>query len=236
MRKIMQLTICLLTVMMLQCVITPVSALFLPQEQAAAATTTDLLPAAEAQIERPTVVIDPGHGGVDGGSIGSGYTEKEITLEIALQLGAALEQRGCTVIYTRSTDTALSELVSEDLFQRVMISNDAQADAFVSIHLNASEYIASGFEVWSSFSDTRSYSLAQALNDTLSALNYTEAREMRDQDESNLLVLALNEAPSVLLELGFITSADDMRILADTAFQRELTSQLANTIQAYVTQ
>ena len=50
----------------------------------------------------------------------------------------------------------------------------------------------------------RSYSLARALNDTLSALNYTEAREMRDQDESNLLVLALNEAPSVLLELGFI--------------------------------
>ena len=74
------------------------------------------------------MVIDPGHGDVDGGSIGRGYTEKDITLQIALQLGAALEQRGCTVIYTRSTDTALSELVSEDLFQRVMISNDAQAD------------------------------------------------------------------------------------------------------------
>lgn len=235
MRKIMQLTVCLLTVMTLQCVITPVSALFLPKETERH-TTTDPLPAAEAQIERPTVVIDPGHGGVDGGSIGSGYTEKDITLQIALQLGTALEQRGCTVIYTRSTDTALSELVSEDLFQRVMISNDAQADAFISIHLNSSEYIASGFEVWSSFSDTRSYSLAQTLNDTLSALNYTEAREMRDQDESNLLVLALNEAPSVLLKLGFITSAEDMRVLADAAFQRELTDQLADTIYAYVTQ
>lgn len=235
MRKIMQLTVCLLTVMTLQCVITPVSALFLPKETERH-TTTDPLPAAEAQIERPTVVIDPGHGGVDGGSIGSGYTEKDITLQIALQLGAALEQRGCTVIYTRSTDTALSERVSEDLFQRVMISNDAQADAFISIHLNSSEYISSGFEVWSSFSDTRSYSLAQTLNDTLSALNYTEAREMRDQDESNLLVLALNEAPSVLLELGFITSAEDMRVLADAAFQRELTDQLADTIHAYVTQ
>ena len=117
-----------------------------------------------------------------------------------------------------------------------MISNDAQADAFISIHLNSSEYIASGFEVWSSFSDTRSYSLAQTLNDTLSTLNYTEAREMRDQDESNLLMLALNEAPSVLLELGFITSAEDMRVLADAAFQRELTDQLADTIHAYVTQ
>ena len=85
--------------------------------------------------------------------------------------------------------------------------------------------------MWSSFSDTRSYSLAQALNDTLS-----EAREMRDQDESNLLVLALNEAPSVLLELGFITSAEDMRVLADAAFQRELTDQLADTIYAYVAQ
>lgn len=235
MRKIMQLTIIMLSVLTLQCTITPVSALFLPQE-ADRHTTTDPLPATEAQIERPTVVIDPGHGGVDGGSIGSGYTEKDITLQIALQLGAALEQRGCTVIYTRSTDTALSELVSEDLFQRVMISNDAQADAFISIHLNSSEFIASGFEVWSPFSDTRSYSLAQALNDTLSALNYTEAREMRDQDESNMLVLALNEAPSVLLELGFITSAEDMRILADAAFQRELTDQLADTIYAYVAQ
>ena len=235
MRKIMQLTVCLLTVLTLQCVITPVSALFLPKETERH-TTTDPLPAAEAQIERPTVVIDPGHGGVDGGSIGSGYTEKDITLQIALQLGAALEQRGCTVIYTRSTDTALSELVSEDLYQREMISNDAQADAFISIHLNSSEFIASGFEVWSAFSDTRSYSLAQTLNDTLSALNYTEAREMRDQDESNLLVLALNEAPSVLLELGFISSAEDMRVLADAAFQRELTDQLADTIYAYVAQ
>lgn len=97
MRKIMQLTVCLLTVMTLQCVITPVSALFLPKETERH-TTTDPLPAAEAQIERPTVVINPGHGGVDGGSIGSGYTEKDITLQIALQLGAALEQRGCTVI------------------------------------------------------------------------------------------------------------------------------------------
>lgn len=59
---------------------------------------------------------------------------------------------------------------------------------------------------------------------------------MRDQDESNLLVLALNEAPSVLLELGFITSAEDMRILADAAFQRELTDQLVDTIYAYVAQ
>ena len=59
---------------------------------------------------------------------------------------------------------------------------------------------------------------------------------MRDQDESNLLVLALNEAPSVLLELGFIPSAEEMRIRADAAFQRELTDQLADTIYAYVAQ
>jgi N-acetylmuramoyl-L-alanine amidase len=80
------------------------------------------------------VVIDAGHGGHDTGTIGpSGYTEKELVLDVALRLGAMVEERlGSDVVYTRNDDTFVP------LEMRTAIANQKQADLFVSIHANAS--------------------------------------------------------------------------------------------------
>lgn len=86
--------------------------------------------------QRRLVVVDAGHGGPDGGmhgeaSGGPGVVEKSITLSVAKRVGAALGQRGIDVKYTRTTDTLIA------LWDRGRIANDAHADLFVSIHVNA---------------------------------------------------------------------------------------------------
>ena len=78
------------------------------------------------------VVLDAGHGGKDSGNIGNGFVEKDIVLDVTLQIGKILEKvPGIKVVYTRKTD------VSIDLYRRGPIANEVDADIFVSIHCDA---------------------------------------------------------------------------------------------------
>jgi len=94
-----------------------------------------------------TVVIDAGHGGKDAGNLGTKTkkkTEKDISLDVALQLGKYIEEnhRDVKVIYTRKTDKFL------ELRERVAIANKAQADLFISVHCNAASPAAYGTETF----------------------------------------------------------------------------------------
>jgi N-acetylmuramoyl-L-alanine amidase len=92
-----------------------------------------------------TVVIDPGHGGLDPGAIGRKSKEKDIVLDVALRTGRLIKQNlpDVNVIYTRSRDEFI------ELHRRAAIANQAGADLFISIHCNASkDYRASGAETF----------------------------------------------------------------------------------------
>src|SRR5699024_12173673 len=93
-----------------------------------------------------TIVVDPGHGGPDGGAEGTDDTqEKEIALEVAKKLQHYLQQSGALVYLTRETDTDLADKgtsslyqrKSEDIRRRLAFIQEKKADLFVSIHLNA---------------------------------------------------------------------------------------------------
>ena len=94
------------------------------------------------------IVIDAGHGGKDPGTIGVVRTrEKNITLAVALKLGALIEQNlpGVKVVYTRKTDTFV------ELYRRTQIANEAGGKLFVSIHCNSLPHPTtsiSGFEIY----------------------------------------------------------------------------------------
>jgi N-acetylmuramoyl-L-alanine amidase len=92
----------------------------------------------------PLVMIDPGHGGEDPGTVAdSGLTEKEVALAVSLRLKNALEARGLRCAMTRSAD------VFVPLPERTMLANRANADLFVSIHMNSSPNIeTTGIEVY----------------------------------------------------------------------------------------
>ncbi len=81
------------------------------------------------------IVIDPGHGGHDTGTVGpTGLNEKDLTLDVALRLGKLIEQKlGAQVVYTRTDDTFVP------LEERTALANQAKADLFISIHANSSD-------------------------------------------------------------------------------------------------
>lgn len=92
------------------------------------------------------IVIDPGHGGHDTGTIGpTGLMEKDLCLDVALRLGKIIQQKlpGADIVYTRSDDTYIP------LEERTHIANEAKADLFVSIHANSSpDHGARGVETY----------------------------------------------------------------------------------------
>lgn len=89
------------------------------------------------------VVLDAGHGGKDPGNLGNGYKEKDIVLDVSLQVGKLLEKEpGIQVIYTRETDVFI------ELGDRGPIANRADADIFVSIHCNSFHTQAYGAETF----------------------------------------------------------------------------------------
>jgi N-acetylmuramoyl-L-alanine amidase len=92
------------------------------------------------------IVIDPGHGGHDTGTIGPhGLMEKDLCLDVALRLGREIEEKlpGAEVIYTRKDDTFIP------LEERTAIANDAKADLFISVHANSShDAAARGIETY----------------------------------------------------------------------------------------
>ena len=104
---------------------------------------TSLVRALGLKIGR--IVIDPGHGGHDSGTLGvDGIEEKDVVLDVALRLGKLLHERlGAEIIYTRSDDTFIP------LETRTAIANKAQADLFISVHANSSaDETARGVETY----------------------------------------------------------------------------------------
>jgi N-acetylmuramoyl-L-alanine amidase len=92
------------------------------------------------------IVIDPGHGGHDTGTIGpTGLMEKDLCLDVALRLGKLIQQKlpGAEIVYTRSDDTFIP------LEERTNIANEAKADLFISVHANSSpDHAARGVETY----------------------------------------------------------------------------------------
>lgn len=96
-----------------------------------------------AQSDKFVVVLDAGHGGHDPGNLGNGYKEKDIALDIVLEIGKQLEKNpGIKVVYTRKKDVFI------DLFVRGKIANKANADLFVSVHCNSHNSSAHGTETF----------------------------------------------------------------------------------------
>ena len=98
----------------------------------------------KAKAKPKLIVIDPGHGGKDPGARGNDIIEKDINLAIGLALGRILRSAGYNVIMTRATDVYLT------LQERTDIANNAEADLFVSVHVNAlpKKNSMSGFEIY----------------------------------------------------------------------------------------
>ncbi|MEB3233082.1 MAG: N-acetylmuramoyl-L-alanine amidase [Leptolyngbyaceae bacterium] len=181
----------------------------------------------QAPNSRVVLVIDPGHGGRDPGAVGIGdLYEKHVVLPVSLEVAALLEQQGVQVVMTRNTDRTL------DLQPRVDIAENANADLFVSIHANAismSRPDVNGIETY--YYSAQGLPLAQYIHNSLIQATGRRDRGVR---QAGFYVIRRTSMPAVLLEIGFVTGADDAPLLATDSY-RSLTAQaIARGILQYL--
>lgn len=163
-----------------------------------------------------TVCIDAAHGGFDKGTVGEdGRLEKVDTLKIAEMLKEYLESRGVRVIMTRTDDSFISV---ED---RCKTANDNAADIFISIHRSSTEIPGSdshGFEAWIHTSRPEADKvIAENIMTRLRDEGITENRGVRtgypEDSGVNYPINELTKMPSILLNMGYLTSSIDNQLL-----------------------
>lgn len=159
------------------------------------------------------VVLDAGHGGHDPGavSIRAGIREKDMTLDLALRVGARLEEAGATVIQTRDSDVFVSNEA------RVLLANRAGAHVLVSIHLNAyRDSSVRGLETYRHRSNPGGTELAEHLQAAILEHTGLPDRGLRWE---NFVVLRDAVMPSVMVEVCYLTNPLDAALIADPAFR-----------------
>ena len=175
------------------------------------------------------IVVDPGHGGTDPGATGiTGLLEKEINLAVAGKLVPLLKEAGAKVLVTRSGDQTVSNR------NRVEMANKAGADVYVSIHANAfSNPDSNGTETFYCFnSDNSSASrfLAHQLQrEMVSSLGLRD----RGVKATSFYVLKNTEMPSALIELGFLTNANEEELLRKPGTHVEAARAIYEGLEAY---
>lgn len=159
------------------------------------------------------IVLDAGHGGHDPGASSKGVTESSTTLKVSKLVEAKLKKAGAKVLMTRSNDTYLS------LQQRTDFAKKNYAETFVAIHFNAASASAKGTEVWIDTSTNPNGAESRALA-SLIQKNIVQDAKMVDRGvkDKKFYVVRHNNVAAILIELGFITNADDFKKLSDDKF------------------
>lgn len=193
------------------------------------------------------VVIDPAHGGNDLGVMSGKTAEKDLTLAVALELKKALDkQAGINVVLTRDTDKTLS------IQERQKKILEAKPALVLSLHINAGfGKNSSGFELYytgftfDSAGDTKSKKGGAAakkkhLNDTVKlarivqrSLDNLFVRKGRGLREAPVPLAEGLSVPVLVVELGFITNADDKKKLVSPKMQKDIAGALASAIKSF---
>ena len=194
------------------------------------------------QDEELTIVLDPGHGGLDGGAVGiGGVLEKDLNLDIALMLRDMLVFGGYNVVMTRSDDSMYYDENSnlskkaQDTRRRVDITKDYENCIFVSIHMNkfvSEKY--SGLQVY--YSDNVEGGMELAQNIQSFAKNLLQNDNNRQIKKANSTIYVLDKAvvPAVLVECGFLSNAAETEKLCDKEYRRDLATLIFMAIDDYV--
>ncbi len=176
--------------------------------------------------DRVVVVVDPGHGGGDAGAIGiGGLREKDIVIDISRQVAALLEQQGVQAIMTRQDDREI------ELEPRVQLADRVNATLFVSIHANAIDMTRPDVNGIETYYYDSGYDMARTIHNSLLQATGAPDRGVRS---ARFYVLRKTSMPAVLLEVGFVTGAQDAPKLADPAYRRLLAQAIARGVIQYV--
>lgn len=187
-----------------------------------------------SQNSRSTLVIDAGHGGIDGGAISdSGLKESDINLQIALKTEALVRFLGIDTVMTRETDTDNSDNKAysehDNLVQRVKLANSTENAVLISIHQNKfPSAVVSGAEVMYSDNDD-SKALGLITQDNLVTLLDSSNRRVARPAPKELLLTSSVECPTILVECGFMSNPQEVQKLSSNDYQLKLAAILAGS-------
>ncbi|MGB6517693.1 MAG: N-acetylmuramoyl-L-alanine amidase [Candidatus Cybelea sp.] len=180
------------------------------------------------------IVIDPGHGGSDRGTVHGGVSEADLTLDMAKRLRDILVARGWQVKLTHESDVdvyAPNDSPHDELQARVDVANNAGARLFVSIHVNA--FINSG-----PYGTT--YYISKPDDSPLASAMETHLESDGTKDDgivkSHLYVTYHTKMPAVLVETAFLSNPNDYTLLTSAAWRQKVAQGLADAIAQYAQQ
>jgi N-acetylmuramoyl-L-alanine amidase len=181
--------------------------------------------------DQPAIILDPGHGGVDGGASVPGLLEKEIALDVALRTRVYLQRNKIPVVMTRADDSYLGGdfgpgSLRRDLNYRIRVANQCQAGFMLSLHVNATQDTNERGMMVLYQPGRAGRDAAYLFDDILRRWPLHERRE-RPIPRRDLAVLK-TKAPAILVEIGFISNDTDRRLLADGAYREKIAQALAS--------
>lgn len=191
---------------------------------------------------KKVIVIDAGHGGEDSGAIGvNGSLEKNLNMDIALEIGKCLSDEGYAVVYTRTEDKLLyseSENIRglrkiSDLKNRCKFAAEYPEAIFLSIHMNSygdSRY--SGLQVYYSERNEASKILASSIQASVKSDLQPQNRRVIKPGK-DMYVLENLENTAVLVECGFLTNVAECNKLSEKEYQKQLSSAIVCGIIEY---
>ncbi len=197
-----------------------------------------------ADASAVTVLIDPGHGGVDGGAVApDGTAEKDLNLQIALLLREQLSAFGIRTEMTRTTDASIHDQSAEtvrekkvsDIHNRMQLMEETENCLFVSIHQNKfSDPSLSGTQVFYAPKVTQSAALADSIQSSVRTLLQPENDRQIKPSDNSIYLLFYAQKPAVLVECGFLSNAGELQSLQQAAYRQKLAFCIAAGILSYL--
>ncbi|MFD0588129.1 N-acetylmuramoyl-L-alanine amidase [Paenibacillus sp. GCM10027627] len=190
-------------------------------------------------LPHTTVIIDVGHGGIDGGATHGTILEKDINLAIAGKLYLLLRSYGIPAVMNRTGDYALSEenrwhatksRHRKDLSQRGQLTEEINSELLVSLHVNWGKNSSRRGPLVLHQNTGESALLALCLQDALNQQQHTFALPRLGNP---FYLLRRVDEPSVIVEMGFISNENDRAMLTDPASQTEIARAIASGIRQY---
>ena len=184
-----------------------------------------------------TVVIDAGHGGVDGGVVGvDGVKESSLNLAYAKNLGDIFEKGGFNVVYTRKSEGGLYGLPTKgfklrDMQARKKTIDDARPNLVISVHMNKfSQSYRRGPQVFYQEGKEEGQTLAESLQ-----------RVFNDFTGNNHVAIAGDyyvcreiDCPSVIVECGFLSNAEECALLQTDAYREQICNYIFSGVMLYL--
>lgn len=190
---------------------------------------------------RKSIIIDAGHGGVDGGTTScTGVLESAINLEIALRLEDLMHLLGIDTIMIRTTDisvytegTTIAQKKVSDLKQRVKIVNDADNAILISIHQNYfSDDRYSGAQIFYAENNDSKQLAAQMQAEFIANLNEGSRRQAKKAD--GIYLMQQINCTGILIECGFLSNPEEDAKLRSASYQKQICCVISSVCSKYL--